>query len=74
MCRYETFTETLAKPGIGEYTAYGIAAYDENRKELIRVSDVSSNKSVVESLTALCNKEHLDPVHVYDVIEDFLYG
>lgn len=47
---------------------------NQKRKELIRVSDVSTDKNKVENLIALCNEEHLDPVHIYDVIEDFLYS
>lgn len=77
MSRYEKFIEKLDKPGIGKYTTYGIVVYEmvnQNRKELIRVSDVSTDKNKVENLIALCNEEHLEPVHIYDVIEDFLYS
>lgn len=77
MSRYEIFTEELDNPSIGKYTAYGIAVYEmvnKNRKELIRVSDVSTDKNAVENLIELFNKECLDPVHIYDVIEDFLYS
>lgn len=71
------FTEELDEPSIGKYTAYGIAVYEmvnKNKKELIRVSDVSTDKIAVEKLVELCNKEHLEPVHIYDVIEDFFYS
>ena len=65
------------EPSVGKYTAFGIVVYkmvNKNRKELIRVSDVSTDKNAVENLIALCNKERLEPVHIYDVIEDFLYS
>ena len=47
---------------------------DNERKEVLRISDVSADKSKVEELVDLCNKEQLEPVHIYDVIEDFLYS
>lgn len=77
MSQYEIFTEMLDDPSIGKYLTYGIVGYEmvnKNRKELIRVSDVSTDKNKVENLISLCNKERLDPVHIYDVIEDFLYS
>lgn len=77
MCQYEIYTETLDDPSIGSYLAYGIVGFEmvnKNRKELIRVSDVLTDKKAVENLIDLCNAEHLDPVHIYDVIEDFLYS
>lgn len=77
MCQYEMFTEMLDDPCVGKHLTYGIVGYEmvnKNRKELIRVSDVSTDKNKVENLIALCNKECLDPVHIYDVIEDFLYS
>ena len=50
-----------------EYTVYGIRYNDD-----FFADDVSSDKSKVEKLVMDCNRYSLDPIHLYDVIEDFL--
>ena len=50
-----------------EKTVYGIYYDDE-----YNVSNVSANKSTVEGLVEKYNKYKLDPIHLHDVIEDFL--
>lgn len=52
-----------------EYTAYGIRYDDE-----YSINDVSEDKEAVKRLVADCNKYKLDPVHLRDVVEDFLTG
>lgn len=52
-----------------EYTAYGIRYDDE-----YIINDVSEDKEAVRRLVADCNKYELDPVHLRDVVEDFLAG
>lgn len=73
MYLYQTYEERLKHPDIGSYISFGIIVLTENnkqKKELFRISDVSVNKALVEKLSILCTKEQLDPVHIYDVIED----
>ena len=73
MYLYQTYEEKLSHPDIGSYISFGIIVLIENNKqkdELFRISDVSVNKALVEKLSILCTKEQLDPVHIYDVIED----
>ena len=61
----------------GENTriSYGIAAI-ENCDGVISVlksvSDVSSDFSEVENLVNVCNSKELDPIHIEDIINDFL--
>lgn len=50
-----------------EYTVYGIR-YDES----FYAEDVSADKARVEQLIKTCNSCSLDPIHLGDVIEDFL--
>lgn len=77
MYNYSVFVEMLKNEDSVAYTAYGIVVCsmeDNERKEVLKISDVSADKSRVEELVDLCNKEQLEPVHIYDVIEDFLYS
>lgn len=53
------------------YSTYGISAL-KNDKQIAFVSDVSPDRPAVEALVRKCNKYSLDPIHLYDVIEDFL--
>ena len=48
------------------YTSYGIQCGD------VVIHDVSLDKESMENLVALCNREDLAPVHVRDIVEDFL--
>ena len=37
-----------------------------------QIKDISVNKTKIETLINLCNKNNLSPIHIYDVIDDFL--
>ena len=50
---------------------YGIKATDTSGT-VRTVEDISTNKSAVEALVTLCNREGLALCHLDDVIEDFL--
>ena len=50
-----------------EYVVYGIRYNDEYCFE-----DISADQNTVKELADTCNKFSLDPVHLRDVIEDFL--
>lgn len=50
-----------------EYITYGVK-YDNE----FYIDDVSLNKKEVEKLVRLCNDGELHPIHLYDIIEDFL--
>lgn len=77
MYNYNIFVEVLKNEDSDAYTAYGICVCsmeNNQRKEVLKVSDVSTDKEKVDNLVDLCNKEQLEPVHIYDVIEDCLYS
>ena len=64
---------------IGEHTyiSYGIAAYvdadtSEAKRMIAYVPDISSNRSALEPLVQRCNTLGLSPMHLVDVVEDFL--
>ena len=74
---YETFVEIFNNPHIGEYTAYGVVVYqavETEKKEIFKMSDVTTNIEDMKNLVQLCNKEQLDPIHFTDVVEDLLYS
>ena len=57
--------------------SYGIAAYIDaatsNTKNVIAyVRDVTASKTEIENLVQKCNAFGLSPIHLVDVIEDFL--
>ena len=53
------------------YTSYGIGCEFEGNL-LLEIKDLSTNKTRVEKLVLLCNDLQLDPIHIDDVVEDFL--
>ena len=56
-----------------ERIAYGIAAYAKNTKTcVVRLHDITSDKDALTRLVLLCNRLQLSPIHLHDVVEDFL--
>ena len=61
------------------YTTYGIAARLPHDSEqdgitIAAILDVSTDGEAVDALVARCNRLALSPVHLNDVVEDFLLG
>lgn len=50
-----------------EYTVYGMRYNDE-----LYAEDISPDKEKVRRLVSDCNKHSLSPIHMYEVIEDFI--
>lgn len=69
--RYTAVCEKLYSDELGEYESYGIEIR-KNGELVCRVSDISTDKDELERLAELCEREELSPIHIYDVIEDFL--
>jgi len=60
---------------VGYYETFGIEAYvgESGRwRKIKEVSDVTTDIDVVLNLVSICNKEQLDPIHLMNVIEDFI--
>lgn len=54
---------------------YGIGLIDKNDPEGVlidAVTDLSTNKNEVLHLIKLCNRLSLDPIHLWDIVNDFL--
>ena len=65
--RYTMFEESISNPELGRYAAYGIKAVSETS-----VSDVSLSRPDLSALVQQCNELQLSPLHLSDVIDDYL--
>ena len=63
---YKLNTSTVSDEDGINHKTYGIT-YQE--KEIF---DISTNKEKIKNLIALCNEQKLSPIHLNDVIDDFL--
>lgn len=57
--------------------SYGIVAYADSKSDgiaaiIASVRDISTDKNRIELLAQQMNRLELSPVHLYDVIADFL--
>ncbi len=68
---YSVVKETISSDILGEYTAYGIRV-THNGSELELISDISTDLQKAEQLARYCTDGQLHPIHIPDVIEDFL--
>lgn len=50
------------------YIGYGIAMVDET----VRIEDISTEKCKVEKLIGSCNDFDVSPIHLNDIVIDFL--
>ena len=63
------------KSGNKSLIEYGIALieeYDETFAILDVIPNVSLDAAEIKNLVKLCNQAQLDPIHLKDVIDDFL--
>lgn len=63
---YTLNQSTVTDEDEGLHITYGISHNDT------MIKDVSIDKVKVEKLITLCNELDLSPIHIYDVVEDFL--
>ena len=67
--------QVLFAPCLGHYRSFGIAAVRLSRSRCeipAFVSDVSTDYSFVSYLADLFTRGHLEPLHLLNVIEDFI--
>lgn len=75
MYRYSIIKEKLYTPESGNYVSYGICVYlisKNKNKEIAHISDVFLEKKDAVNFINLCNHLELDPVHLYEAIENSL--
>ena len=70
-CRYLVLSQVLKNEDGDEYTAYGITVMSGER-EMVSIPDISTNYEDMRRLAEACEKNELDPIHINDVVEDFL--
>ena len=56
---------------------YGIVVYYESKGNgtatvLASVRDITEDREAISGLVSLCNRRKHSPVHLFDVVEDFL--
>ena len=60
---------------LGRYTAFGIAAQKrvpDGWRQIAFISDICTNAQQAQRLAHLCTQGQLEPIHLMDVIEDFV--
>ncbi len=72
LVRYEVTEGDFGLDG-ESYRSYGVAVMEDG-VALKRIDDVSLEKNDIVNLVNLCNELELSPVHIDDVIENFLAG
>lgn len=72
MLQYIPVREELCSPELGTYVSYGIRAISASGEEAAFVSDVSLDFAFVQKLADLCTSGQLSPIHLRDVVEDFI--
>ena len=60
--------------GNNRVVLYGISVFSEETKDMLAIHCLSENYNAVNELCGLCNYLQLDPVHLGDVTEDFLFA
>ena len=69
--RYVPVQETLTTDELGTYVTYGISVRTVE-EEIAFISDVSTDYEEIERLADMCTAKALDPVHLGEVVQDFL--
>ena len=55
------------------HTGFGIIITSTIANEVVaKIEDITTSKYELCTLVQLCNDLSLDPIHIYDVVEDFL--
>ncbi len=72
---YEVYAEEKVLPEVGEYVSYGLRAVrsiGENSEVIGEISDLTTDEAAARRLAQMCTRCRLDPIHIPEVIEDFL--
>jgi len=68
---YVPVRECLISPKLGHYSSFGMEVLEKGTLSF-KVSDISTDESLVTVLAQRCTAGQLDPIHLFDVIEDML--
>ena len=67
--------QTLFSCALGSYTAFGIAAQKrvpDGWRQIAFVPDICTTAQLAQRMAQLCTQWQLEPIHLMDVIEDFV--
>ena len=73
---YHIVAERCTHPDIGVYRSYGIHAFEvihNHIRPVTQIHDITTDQEHAETLVQLCNKHQASPVHLKDLVQDFLY-
>ena len=68
---YKLVRQIFCRKNIGIYISYGIECH-QNGILITAVPDISTDKAFVFRLADLLTAEQCEPVHLLDVVEDFM--
>jgi hypothetical protein len=68
---YRVFSQRCRTADGISYTGWGIEGIGEGEQPL-RLEDVTEDRQFARLLAAVLNREQAEPVHVFDIISDFL--
>ncbi len=73
---YELIKESYPSD-TGYSVSYGILAYESSPENgtttiIATVHNITSDGSALSDLVTICNRLNLSPIHLHDVVEDFL--
>lgn len=68
---YALNLNTIADENGNACNAYGIDVFQNNRA-VASIADISTDRTRMEELIKLINRNNLSIIHIYDIIEDFL--
>lgn len=69
---YKIRADTISSESGKKYIVYGIELWSYG-KRILSIPDVFLSFFKAENLINLCNTLQLDPIHIMEVLEDFLY-
>jgi len=72
MYLYTVTQDELYLPETGKYRTYGIRVEGAGGEEFLKVSDISTDRKMVEDLAKRCTDGQLAPAQLFEIIEDLL--
>lgn len=70
--RYDVIKESFIDEDGNVYEGYGILIKNDLNEEIMRISDITTNRNNIEILANRCNEGAASLIHIFDIIEDFI--
>ena len=70
---YKLLEKEHYHPDTGRYKSFGISIYRaESNEDLITIDDIFTNRNEAEKLVKKCIINEVSPIHIMDIIEDYI--